>query len=220
MIRIENITKQYNKSNQQIQAIKNLNLSIKKGEFVGITGMSGSGKTTLVNLIAGFDKPSSGNIFVDNLDLSKLSANEISEFRNKKIGMVFQHFNLIKELNALQNIIVPAIMANEKETIVIKRATKLLSKVGLKDRLYHYPPELSGGEQQRVAITRALINDPEIILADEPTGNLDKESAENIADILEHIQGNGKTLIVVTHDHNILKNANRIVTMAYGEAKK
>jgi len=220
MIRIENITKRYNKSNQQIQAIKNLNLSIKKGEFVGITGMSGSGKTTLVNLIAGFDKPSSGNILVDDLDLSKLSGNEISEFRNKKIGMVFQHFNLIKELNALQNIIVPAIIANEKETVAIKMATKLLSKMGLKDRLYHYPPELSGGEQQRVAIARALINDPEIILADEPTGNLDKESAENIANVLEHIHGNGKTLIVVTHDHNILKNANRIVTMEYGEAKK
>lgn len=220
MIRIENITKEYNKSNQQIQAIKNLNLSIKVGEFVGITGMSGSGKTTLVNLIAGFDKPSSGNIFVDNLDISKLSGNEISEFRNKKMGMVFQHFNLIKELNALQNVIVPAIIANEKETVAIKKATKLLSQMGLEDRLHHYPPELSGGEQQRVAIARALINDPEIILADEPTGNLDKESAENIAKILDHIHDNEKTLIVVSHDHNILKNANRIVIMEYGEIKK
>ena len=217
MIRLENVTKVYRKSNQQVQAVKNLNLLIKEGEFVGIMGMSGAGKTTLVNLIAGFDKPSSGKIVIDSLDLTKLSDKEKSAFRNKKIGMVFQHFNLIKEFNALQNVIVPAIIANEKQAIAAERAKKLLSQLGLEDRLYHYPPELSGGEQQRVAIARALMNDPEIILADEPTGNLDKESAGNIAKILEHIHDKGKTLVIVSHDDNILKNITRIVTMEYGE---
>lgn len=217
MIRLENVTKVYRKSHQQVQAVKNLNLLIKKNEFVGIMGMSGAGKTTLVNLIVGFDKPTTGKVVVDELDLAMLSDKEVSEFRNKKIGMVFQHFNLIKEFNALQNVIVPSIIANEKQSNAIEKATKLLSQLSLEHRLYHYPAELSGGEQQRVAIARALINDPEIILADEPTGNLDKKSAENIAEILEHIHDRGKTLVIVSHDNNILKNATRIITMEYGE---
>jgi ABC-type lipoprotein export system ATPase subunit len=217
MIKLQNVTKEYFNLNQKIKAVKNLDLLIKRGEFIGIMGMSGSGKTTLVNLIAGFDEPSSGKVIVDDLDIAKLSGKQVSEFRNKKIGMIFQHFNLIKEFNALQNVIVPSIIANKKYSIAVERAIKLLSQQGLEHRLYHYPAELSGGEQQRVAIARALMNDPEIILGDEPTGNLDKESAGKIAEILKNIHDNEKTLVVISHDNNILKSATKIVTLEYGE---
>jgi putative ABC transport system ATP-binding protein len=220
MIKLENVTKEYLKSNQKILAVNNLNLIIHQGEFIGIMGMSGSGKTTLINLIAGFDKPSSGKVVVDGMDLSELTDKQVSEFRNMKIGMVFQHFNLIKEFSALQNVIVPYIIANKKKSTAIERAIKLLSEQGLENRLNHYPIELSGGEQQRVAISRALMNDPELILADEPTGNLDKESAENVAEILKNIHNNCKTLVVISHDKNVLKYATRIITMEYGKLKK
>lgn len=219
MIILENVTKEYLKSNQKILAVNNMSLLIEQGEFIGVMGMSGSGKTTLVNLIAGFDKPSSGKVIVDCLDLSKLTDKQVSEFRNTKIGMIFQHFNLIKEFTALQNVIVPFIIANKKRSTAVERATKLLSELGLGHRLHHYPAELSGGEQQRVAIARALMNDPEIILADEPTGNLDRESAEKITKIFENIHSNGKTLVVISHDTKLLKNTTKIITMEYGKLK-
>lgn len=219
MIRLENVTKEYFKSNQKILAVNNLSLLIQQGEFIGIMGMSGSGKTTLINLIAGFDKPSSGEIIVDGLNLSELTDKQVAEYRNVKIGMIFQNFNLIKEFTALQNVIVPFIIANKEYSIAVERAIKLLSEQGLEHRLHHYPMELSGGEQQRVAIARALMNEPEIILADEPTGNLDKESAENIAEIFTDMHNNGKTLVVISHDTKLLKNATKIVTMEYGKLK-
>ncbi|HOW14681.1 ABC transporter ATP-binding protein [Methanosarcina sp.] len=219
MIRLENVTKEYFKPTQKIIAVSSLDLLIPRGEFLGIMGMSGSGKTTLINLIAGFDKPSSGKVVVDGLDLSELTDKQVSEFRNTKIGMIFQHFNLIKEFTALQNVIVPFIIANKKYSTAVERAIKLLSEQGLGHRLHHYPAELSGGEQQRVAIARALMNDPEIILADEPSGNLDRESAENIAKIFENIHSNGKTLVVISHDTKLLKNATKIVIMEYGNLK-
>lgn len=219
MIRLENITKEYFKSNHKILAVNNLSLLIQQGEFIGIMGMSGSGKTTLINLIAGFDKPSSGEIIVDGLNLSELTDKQVAEYRNVKIGMIFQNFNLIKEFTALQNVIVPFIIANKEYSIAVERAIKLLSEQGLEHRLHHYPMELSGGEQQRVAIARALMNEPEIILADEPTGNLDKESAENIAEIFTDMNNNGKTLVVISHDTKLLKNATKIVTMEYGKLK-
>lgn len=219
MIRLENVTKEYFKSNQKILAVNNLSLLIQQGEFIGIMGMSGSGKTTLINLIAGFDKPSSGEIIVDGLNLSELTDKQVAEYRNVKIGMIFQNFNLIKEFTALQNVIVPFIIANKEYSIAVERAIKLLSEQGLEHRLQHYPMELSGGEQQRVAIARALMNEPEIILADEPTGNLDKESAENIAEIFTDMHNNGKTLVVISHDTKLLKNATKIVTMEYGKLK-
>lgn len=219
MIRLENVTKEYFKPNQKILAVNNLSLLIQQGEFIGIMGMSGSGKTTLINLIAGFDKPSSGEIIVDGLNLSKLTDKQVAEYRNVKIGMIFQNFNLIKEFTALQNVIVPFIIANKEYSIAVERAIKLLSEQGLEHRLQHYPMELSGGEQQRVAIARALMNEPEIILADEPTGNLDKESAENIAEIFTDMHNNGKTLVVISHDTKLLKNATKIVTMEYGKLK-
>lgn len=216
MVRLENVTKEYLKSNQKILAVDNLNLLIHRGEFIGIMGMSGSGKTTLLNLIAGFDKPTSGKVIVDGLDLSGLTDKQVSELRNKKIGMIFQHFNLIKELNIVQNVIVPYIIAKKNNSMAVERAIKLLSEQGLRHRLDHYPTELSGGEQQRVAITRALMNDPELILADEPTGNLDKESAEKVSEIFKNIHNSGKTLVVISHDKNVLRNATKILTMEYG----
>jgi putative ABC transport system ATP-binding protein len=219
MIKLENVTKEYFKSNQKILAVDNICFSIKQGEFIGVMGMSGSGKTTLVNLIAGFDKPSNGKVIVDNLNILELTNKQISEYRNTKIGMIFQHFNLIKEFTALQNVIVPFIIANKNYSMAIERAKKLLLEQGLEHRLHHYPTELSGGEQQRVAIARALMNDPEIILADEPTGNLDRESAEKIAKIFGNIHSNGKTLVVISHDNKLLKNATKIITMEHGKLK-
>ncbi|MGB9929623.1 MAG: ABC transporter ATP-binding protein [Methanosarcina sp.] len=218
-IKLENITKEYFKSNQRILAVNNVDLLVQKGEFLGIMGMSGSGKTTLVNLIAGFDKPSNGRVIINGHNLSELTDKEVSEFRNTKIGMIFQNFNLINEFTALQNVIVPFIIANKKYSLAVERATELLSQQGLQHRLYHYPVELSGGEQQRVAVARALMNDPEIILADEPTGNLDKESAENIAKVFKNIHKSGKTLVVISHDYNILKDSSKISKMEYGELK-
>lgn len=219
VIKLENVTKEYYKSNQKIKAVNDLDLSIHRGEFLGIMGMSGSGKTTMINLIAGFDTPSNGRVIVDGLDLSKFTDKQVSEFRNKKIGMIFQHFNLIREINVLQNVLTPFVIANKKSSMAIKRATQLLLQQGLEHRLYHYPTELSGGEQQRVAIARALMNNPEIIIADEPTGNLDKESTETIIQILEELHNNGKTVVIVTHNENILQNVTKMVTMEYGEIK-
>jgi len=219
MIRLENVTKEYFKSNQKILAVNSLSLLVQQGEFIGIMGMSGSGKTTLINLIAGFDKPTSGEIIVDGLNLSELTDKQVAEYRNVKIGMIFQNFNLMKEFTALQNVIVPFIIANKEYSIAVERAIKLLSEQGLEHRLHHYPMELSGGEQQRVAIARALMNEPEIILADEPTGNLDKESAENVVEIFTDMNNNGKTLVVISHDTKLLKKATKIVTMEYGKLK-
>ncbi len=219
MIQLKDVTKEYQKLNNRIEAVKNLNLRIENGDFLGIMGMSGSGKTSVINMIAGLDKPSRGEIIVDGLKLINLSEEERAEFRNKKIGMIFQFFNILKEFTVLHNVIMPAIIAKEEYKSSVDKAKILLTQLGLQKRLDHYPHELSGGELQRVAVARALINDPLIILADEPTGNLDKESARNVAEVLENLHNNGKTLIVASHDQNILKNATKIITMEYGEIK-
>ncbi|TRZ87278.1 MAG: ABC transporter ATP-binding protein [Methanosarcinales archaeon] len=219
MIELKDVTKEYKKSNNRIEAVKNLNLRIEKGDFLGIMGMSGSGKTTIINMIAGLDKPSKGEIIVDGLKLTDLSEKEKAEFRNRKIGIIYQFFNILKEFSALHNVMIPAIIAGKEYISSESQAKILLTQIGLQNRLNHYPHELSGGELQRVAIARALINDPAIILADEPTGNLDKESARNVAEVLENLHKNGKTLIVASHDQNILKNATKVITMEYGEIK-
>jgi len=217
IINMNNVSKTYLKNSHVVKAVDNVDLSVKKGEFLGIMGMSGSGKTTLINLIAGFDTPTSGKIMVDGFDLSTFNDEQFSQFRNKKIGMVFQQFNLIREFNVLQNVIVPSIIANKDYSTIVEIARRLLYEQGLEARLFHYPDELSGGEQQRVGIARSLMNDPTIVLVDEPTANLDRKSAEKIAGMLEGMHNNGKTLIVISHDHNILKNANRVITMEYGQ---
>jgi putative ABC transport system ATP-binding protein len=215
MIKLQNLSKSYSKENGAIiKAADNLNLEIRKGEFVAVTGPSGSGKSTLMNMIGLLDIPDSGNYFLNGREISKLSDDELAGIRSSKIGFVFQQFHLLSGTTAKENVEVPLIYSNRKE--IAGLADEALIRVGLGDRLNHLPEELSGGQQQRVAIARALVNDPEIILADEPTGNLDSKSGLEIIAIFQELNRRGKTILLITHDANIALHANRIIKMADG----
>ena len=189
---------------------------IKKGDYVSIVGTSGSGKSTLMHLIGCLDKPTSGKLFIENTDVSRLTDEDLARIRRNKIGFIFQKYNLISTLNARENIELAMRFAGVKKREREKRAEKLLISVGLEKRLFHKPTELSGGEQQRVAIARALANNPSIILGDEPTGNLDTKSGLKIMEMLEEINRQGKTVIIVTHDQNLAKRSRRIFTIRDG----
>jgi putative ABC transport system ATP-binding protein len=191
----------------EVYALHDVNLEIQNGEFVAIVGPSGSGKSTLLNMIGCLDKPTSGSVFIDGVDTAWLSDNELAEIRREKIGFVFQQFNLVHTLNALENVALPLFFAGVGRETRLKRAKELLLNVGLEDRIYHKPSELSGGEQQRVAIARALANNPEIIIGDEPTGNVDTETGNAIMDVLEGLNKEGHTIIVVTHNIEIAARA-------------
>lgn len=217
MIRTENLTKVYRMGEVEVQALRDVNLEIQDGEFIAIAGPSGSGKSTLLNMIGCLDTPTSGAVFIDDIDTGMLSENELAEIRREKIGFIFQQFNLIHTLNALENVALPMFFAGVGRETRLKRAEELLVKVGLEDRIYHKPSELSGGEQQRVAIARALSNDPEIIIGDEPTGNVDTEAGNAIMDILEGLNREGRTIIVVTHDAEIAARAGRTKRMRDGK---
>lgn len=202
---------------ETLQALDDITLSIKDGEFVAIMGPSGSGKSTLANIIGGLDEPSDGTISVDNEDLSKTSDQFLSSYRNKKIGFVFQTFNLQPHLTALENVILPLIFAKMRSKDRIAKAKESLAAVGLADRMKHKPTELSGGQRQRVSIARALTNDPQIIIADEPTGNLDSKKSEEIIDLLKKLNREQKiTLIIITHDINIARQADRVINIHDG----
>jgi len=213
-IQLSQVTKSFKTKYQRVDLFKGLNLDIQKGEFVVILGPSGSGKTTLLYLMAGFIKPDSGSIVVDGQEIAKLNENEICRYRNQKIGFIFQFFNLIHSFNAKDNVLVPLLLAGVDKHKAEQRANELLEQVGMSHRKNHYPWELSGGEQQRVAIARALANSPSIILADEPTGNLDQKTGETILELLSDIHHKeGKTIVVATHDMKIMKRATRIYDM-------
>lgn len=216
MIEIHNLYKTYQINQIQIQALKNINLSIKKNEFVAIIGPSGSGKTTLMNMLGCLDTPTSGTYILDNVEVSSLTDDELAEIRNQKIGFVFQSFNLIQKLTALENVELPLIYMGVKSSERLRRAKSALEKVGLGDRLHHKPNELSGGQQQRVAIARALINNPPIIFADEPTGNLDSKSGAEIMSLLKELHKNGNTIVLITHDNEIANQADRIIRISDG----
>ena len=216
MIRSENLSKVYRMGKVEVQALRDVNLEIKDGEFMAIIGPSGSGKSTLLNLIGCLDKPTSGAVFIDGIDTGKLSENGLAEIRREKIGFIFQQFNLIHTLNALENVALPMFFAGVRRETRMKRAEELLTKVGLGDRINHKPSELSGGEQQRMAIARSLSNDPEIIIGDEPTGNIDTEAGNAIMDILEGLNREGRTIIVVTHDAEIAARAHTTKRMRDG----
>jgi len=201
----------------EVYALHDVNLDIQEGEFIAIIGPSGSGKSTLLNMIGCLDTPTSGAVFIDGINTGKLSENELAEIRREKIGFIFQQFNLIHTLNALENVALPMFFAGVGRETRLKRAGELLAKVGLEDRLNHKPSELSGGEQQRMAIARALSNDPEIIIGDEPTGNVDTEAGNAIMDILEGLNREGRTIIVVTHDAEIAAHAGRTKRMRDGK---
>lgn len=217
LLKLDNVCKTYQLDGIQVPAVYQVNLEIKAGELVSIVGPSGSGKSTLMHLIGCLDRPTTGAIYLQNQDISKLTDNQLAAIRNKEIGFIFQSYNLLARTSALANVAMPLIYAGIGENQRQKMAKQKLEEVGLADRLYHLPNQLSGGQQQRVAIARALINNPNIILADEPTGNLDTKSGAEIISILKKLNQAGHTIIIVTHDPNIAKQAKRIIRMQDGK---
>ena len=218
IIELKEVWKTYTLGDNILHVLKKVNIQIFSGEFLAIIGPSGSGKSTLMNQLGILDVPSQGSVLVNGKDLSKLSESELAQMRGKTIGFVFQQFNLIHTLTALENVIFPTIFQNVPEQERRKRAEQLLTLVGLQDRMHHKPNELSGGQQQRVAIARALVNNPEIILADEPTGNLDSASGKQVMELLTTLHAKEKkTIILVTHDIELVKYSHRTIYMKDGE---
>jgi putative ABC transport system ATP-binding protein len=217
VIKLENIVKNYKVGTQIVRALRSVSLTINKGEYVAIMGASGSGKSTLMNVIGCLDTPTSGTYILSDSDVSHLSDDELAEIRNKEIGFVFQTFNLLPRNTALENVMLPLVYAGIKKQQRILKAEKILAEVGLSDRIEHKPNELSGGQRQRVAVARALVNDPSILLADEPTGNLDSKISEEIMQLFAEIHRKGNTLIVVTHEESIALHAHRIIRLKDGE---
>ncbi len=212
----KDLSKTYGKGELKVYALRKTNISIKQGDYIAIKGPSGSGKSTLMNLIGCLDKPTTGKLYIDDTDVSTLSENNLAKIRREKIGFIFQKYNLIPTLTALENVTLSMGFAGVDSKTRIRRAKNLLDMVELSHRISHKPSELSGGEQQRVAISRALGNNPTIVLGDEPTGNVDTKSGNKIMDILENINNQGETVIVVTHDPNIAKRARRILSIEDG----
>jgi len=216
LLQLINVSKIYRPNTQPIQALKKVNLKIKKGEFVAIMGPSGSGKSTLMHIAGCLDVPTSGKLIFERTDVSKLDESALAKIRNKKVGFVFQTFNLLPRTTALENVMLPLLYAEHSYKQMKTIALKVLKAVGLSERVYHFPNQLSGGEQQRVAIARALVTNPTIIFADEPTGNLDTKSGEEIMKILEKLNKEGNTIVVVTHESHIAKFAKRIIKIRDG----
>ena len=217
MIELKNVCKSFILGGEEIKALDNVNLSVKKGEFVSVIGPSGSGKSTLMNILGLLDVVDKGEYVLDNVVIKDAKDNTLSEIRNKKIGFIFQNFNLLPKLNALENVQVPLMYRGLKNDESKKIARKYLEKVGLGAREKHLPNQLSGGQQQRVAITRAIAGNPEIILADEPTGALDSKTSNELMELFENLNQEGQTIILITHDINVAKRAKRIVRIADGK---
>ena len=221
VINLNNVWKKYHISEEPLIALKEINLNINKGEFVAITGPSGSGKSTIANLIGALDKPSVGSIYLKGKNISEMSESSLAVLRGKTIGFIFQQFNLIPNLTALQNVMLPMDILDIHENVSKQRAVELLISLGLEERLNHKPNQLSGGQQQRVAIARALANNPDILLADEPTGNLDSETGKFVMNYLERInKEEGKTIILITHDLDLLNYSKRTVYIKDGKIEK
>lgn len=216
IIHLKNIRKSYFLGKNELPVLKGLNLQINPNEYVALMGPSGSGKSTLMNILGCLDTPTSGNYILNGQDVSKMEDNDLADVRNKEIGFVFQQFNLMPRLNALENVGIPLIYAGVSKKDRMERAMEMLEKVGLQDRADHKPNELSGGQCQRVAIARALINNPAIILADEPTGNLDSKTSEEIMEMFSTIHASGNTVVLVTHEEDIAEHARRIVRLLDG----
>ena len=218
IIKLDNVWKVYKLGKIELPVLKGISLEISPGSFVVILGPSGSGKSTILNMVGCLDLPTEGRIFLDGKDISKMSEDQLAQVRGKKIGFIFQQFNLLQNLNALENVMIPMIFQGEQEKERVERAKSLLSDLGLGERIGHRPMELSGGEQQRIAIARALSNNPEIIVADEPTGNLDSSTGKKIMEILINLHKNEKkTIIVVTHDPTIANYSGQVVNMRDGQ---
>ncbi|HYG40960.1 MAG TPA: ABC transporter ATP-binding protein [Cytophagales bacterium] len=216
IIETQGISKTYRMGSEIIEALKSVSISVNKGEYVAFMGPSGSGKSTLMNIIGCLDTPTSGSYILNNKNVSEMTDNELAEIRNKEIGFVFQTFNLLPRSTSLDNVALPLIYAGISKQERTERALQALENVGLADRAKHKPNELSGGQRQRVAIARALVNHPSIILADEPTGNLDSKTSYSIMDLFEELHNRGNTIIMVTHEEDIAKYAHRIVRLRDG----
>jgi putative ABC transport system ATP-binding protein len=217
IIELKNVCKKYQMGNEVVHALEGIDVQIKKGDFVVMTGPSGSGKSTMMNMVGALDLASCGSIYLDNQDIEKMEESELAQVRGKKIGFVFQTFNLIPTLTALGNVALPMIFHGIPKEEREERARNLLKQVKLEHRMNHLPNELSGGERQRVAIARALANNPEVILADEPTGNLDSKTGLEIMNMLKELNKQGKTIILVTHDLNLIKYGNKIIKLKDGK---
>ena len=217
MIKIKNIKKTYTKASVSTPVLSGISFLIQRGEYVAIMGTSGSGKSTLMNILGCLDKPTNGQLELDGVDVYRLDDDALSALRNKKVGFVFQQFFLLERTTALDNVLLPLIYAEKYPVDAVIRAKKTLVSVGLEDRMEYLASELSGGEQQRVAIARALINDPDVILADEPTGNLDSKSTNEVLEIFSRLNQEGKTIVVVTHDRAVAEHAQRILELKDGK---
>ncbi|NLR92917.1 MULTISPECIES: ABC transporter ATP-binding protein [Flammeovirga] len=216
MLKIENLIKTFPSSGKDLQIIKDVSFEVKKGESIAIVGASGSGKTTLLGLAAGLDQPTSGKVLIDDVDLTSLSEDDKADLRNQKVGFIFQNFQLLPSLTALENVMTPLELQGQKNAK--QKALDMLNSVGLEGREKHYPNQLSGGEQQRVALARAFITTPKILFADEPTGNLDEETSLHVENLLFELNKNHQTtLVIVTHDPQLAKKADRIVKVRDGQ---
>lgn len=216
LLELNSISKSYPIGGEVVHALRSITLKIEKGEYVALMGPSGSGKSTLMNILGCLDSPSGGTYILNGKEVSKMSENELADIRNKEIGFIFQTFNLIPRSTALDNVALPLVYSGTKKEERIARAQKALEDVGLSDRSTHKPNELSGGQRQRVAVARALVNNPSIILADEPTGNLDSKTSQEIMNLFEEIHQKGNTVIVVTHEEDIARHAHRIIRIKDG----
>ena len=218
ILKVENLNKSYGRGDTKVDALKDINLSIKKGEFVAIVGPSGSGKSTLLHIIGGVDNPTSGNVYINDVDIYKLKLNDLAIFRRRNVGIIYQFYNLIPVLTVKENILLPSELDNKK--IDNEYFNDLISTLGLNSRENHLPNQLSGGQQQRTSIGRALINRPAIVLADEPTGNLDSKNSKEIIELLKiSVKKYNQTLIMITHDVNIAAQADRVITIEDGIIK-
>jgi putative ABC transport system ATP-binding protein len=221
IVRVAGVTKSFKMGKLEVEALKGVDLNIRAGQYISIMGPSGSGKTTLFNMIGGLDKPTSGKVFIDEVDIAQLDAYELAWLRCRKIGYIFQTFNIIQVMTALENVTLPMIFGGMSNDAAVDKGMELLDRVGLKDRFQHKPFELSGGQQQRVAIARALANDPAIILADEPTGNLDLKTGEEVITLLQQLsQEREVTVISATHDIKMLNVSDRVIWIRDGRIDK
>ncbi len=217
LIDVRNVYKIYNPGENEVRALDGVSLTIEEGEFVAIIGQSGSGKSTLMNMLGLLDTSTSGEYYMDGIDVSHMSDDELSEIRNKKIGFIFQGFNLISSLTAKGNVELPLVYRGMKRSEREKLSVKALEMVGLEKRMYHRPAQMSGGQQQRVAIARAIAAKPPLILADEPTGNLDSHSGKDVMKIIHHLHSEGRTIILITHDNGIAAEAQRVIRIQDGK---
>ena len=219
VIQTQDLVKEYIVGTQSVKALNGINLLVEKGEFISIMGPSGSGKTTLMNIIGCLDKPTYGSYYLNNKSVSDLSEDELANIRNEEIGFVFQSFHLLARNSALDNVMLPLKYAGTNKIDAIKRSKKVLEQVGLSDRASHAPSELSGGQQQRVAIARALVNKPSILFADEPNGNLDSKTGDDVMNLFKELNKDGQTIILITHEDGIARQSNRIITIMDGLVK-